>query len=61
MSSIYDFVKDQRDGYRSDTVEIADASKFSQCVTFCVAAAPRGKSDATRAQQVAKTYQETVV
>jgi hypothetical protein len=34
MSSIYDFVKKQRDSYRSDTITIADGYEFSQYETL---------------------------
>jgi hypothetical protein len=34
MSSIYEFVKTQRDNYRSQTIEIADGYEFSQYQTL---------------------------
>ena len=34
MSSIYEFVKSQRDSYRSDTIEITDGYEFSQYETL---------------------------
>lgn len=34
MSSIFEFVKNQRDSYRSDTVEITDGYEFSQYETL---------------------------
>jgi hypothetical protein len=34
MSTIYDFVKRQRDDYRTETVEITDGYEFSQFETL---------------------------
>jgi hypothetical protein len=34
MSSIYEFVKQQRDNYRSQTIEIAEGYEFSQYQTL---------------------------
>jgi hypothetical protein len=34
MGTIYDFVKQQRDNYRSQTIEITDGYEFSQYQTL---------------------------
>jgi hypothetical protein len=34
MSSIYEFVRAQRDSYRTDTIEITDGYEFSQYETL---------------------------